>query len=141
MTQHPSRPPARPRSPALPSLSPLVLACLLALVLPVNAPAAGKAAAKAPARESSAPVTLNFVNADIEAVTRAISSMINRPMLVDPRVKGTITLYSERPVTMREGYQNYLAGLRGLPAGALGHWLAAAGAHAPAIGGIHQRAQ
>ena len=33
------------------------------------------------------------------------------------------------------------AGLRGLPAGALGHWLAAAGAHAPAIGGIHQRAQ
>jgi general secretion pathway protein D len=95
-------------------LSPLVLACLLALVLPVNAPAAGKAAAKAPARESSAPVTLNFVNADIEAVTRAISSMINRPMLVDPRVKGTITLYSERPVTMREGYQNYLAGLRGL---------------------------
>ena len=50
----------------------------------------------------------------IDAVTRAISSMINRQMLVDPRVKGTITLYSERPLSPRDAYQNYLAALRGL---------------------------
>jgi general secretion pathway protein D len=59
-------------------------------------------------------VTLNFVNADIEAVTRAMSAMINRPILVDPRVRGTITVYSEQPLTVRESYLTYLSGLRGL---------------------------
>ncbi|MFG6446861.1 type II secretion system secretin GspD [Roseateles sp. BYS180W] len=60
------------------------------------------------------PVTLNFVNTDIEAVTRAISAMINRNILVDPRVKGTLTLNNEQPLTVREAYLNYLAALRGL---------------------------
>jgi general secretion pathway protein D len=59
-------------------------------------------------------VTLNFVNADIEAVTRAIGAMVNRQFIVDPRVKGQITLYSERPLTVRDAYLNYLAALRGL---------------------------
>ena len=34
--------------------------------------------------------------------------------VVDPRVKGTITLYSEQPLPPREAYLNYLAALRGL---------------------------
>ncbi|WP_088283252.1 type II secretion system secretin GspD [Ideonella sp. A 288] len=63
---------------------------------------------------SSAPVTLNFVNADIEAVTRAISAMINRQIMVDPRVKGSMTVYSERAMPPREAYQNYLSALRGM---------------------------
>jgi general secretion pathway protein D len=33
--------------------------------------------------------------------------------VVDPRVKGTITLYSEEPLTPREAYLNFLAALRG----------------------------
>ena len=44
---------------------------------------------------SRATVTVNFVNADIEAVTRAFAAMINRNIIVDPRVKGQITVYSE----------------------------------------------
>ncbi|MBI3346891.1 MAG: type II secretion system secretin GspD, partial [Burkholderiales bacterium] len=32
----------------------------------------------------------------------------------DPRVKGTITVYSEQPVSVAEAYRNYLAALRGL---------------------------
>ncbi|HVK32847.1 MAG TPA: type II secretion system secretin GspD [Burkholderiaceae bacterium] len=59
-------------------------------------------------------VTLNFVNADIEAVTRAMGAMLNQQIVVDPRVKGTITVYSEQPMTVREAYVNYLAALRGL---------------------------
>ena len=59
-------------------------------------------------------VTLNFVNAEVDAVTRAIAVMIDRQILVDPRVKGPITVYSEQPVTVREAYQQYLAALRGL---------------------------
>ncbi|KQV86979.1 type II secretion system protein GspD [Pelomonas sp. Root1237] len=69
---------------------------------------------KGPAVRASSPVTLNFVNADIEAVTRAIGVMLDRQIIIDPRVKGTITVYSEQPVSVREAYLNYLAALRGL---------------------------
>jgi general secretion pathway protein D len=74
----------------------------------------------APARptgraERAAPkVTVNFVNADIEAVTRAFAAMTGRTMTVDPRVKGSMTVYSEQPQTVAEAYQTYLAALRGL---------------------------
>jgi general secretion pathway protein D len=67
-----------------------------------------------PPIKSRTPVTLNFVNADIEAVSRAIGAMLDRQLLVDPRVKGTITLYSEQPLAPRDAYLNYLAALRGL---------------------------
>lgn len=58
-------------------------------------------------------VTLNFVNAEIEGVSRAMAAILNRQIMVDPRVKGTITLYSEQPLTPREAYLNYLSALRG----------------------------
>ena len=60
------------------------------------------------------PVTLNFVNAEIEGVSRAIGAILDRQIIVDPRVKGQITLYSEQPLSPREAYINYLAALRGL---------------------------
>jgi general secretion pathway protein D len=66
------------------------------------------------ASRGRAPVTLNFVNADIEAVSRAMSAMLDRPIMVDPRVRGQITVYSEQPLSIREAYLNYLAALRGL---------------------------
>ena len=76
--------------------------------------ATNRAAGHSPALKSGTPVTLNFVNADIEAVTRAMGAMLDRQFIVDPRVKGNITLYSETPLTVREAYLNYLAALRGL---------------------------
>ena len=63
---------------------------------------------------ASSPVTLNFVNADIEAVSRAMAAMTDRQILVDPRVKGVITVYNEQPIPVREAYLQYLAALRGL---------------------------
>ncbi len=63
---------------------------------------------------SRAPVTVNFVNADIEGVTRAFAAMIGRAIVVDPRVKGTITVYSEQPQTIRQAWQGYQSALRGL---------------------------
>ena len=65
-------------------------------------------------RARGTPVTLNFVNADIEAVSRAIGAMLNRDILVDPRVKGNITVYNDRPQPLGEAYRNYLSALRGL---------------------------
>jgi len=60
------------------------------------------------------PVTLNFVNAEIDGVARAMAAILNQQFVVDPRVKGTITLYSEQPLSPREAYLNFLAALRGL---------------------------
>ena len=66
------------------------------------------------ARAKGQMVTLNFVNADIEAVSRAIGAMLNRDILVDPRVKGNITVYNDKPQPLGEAYRNYLSALRGL---------------------------
>jgi general secretion pathway protein D len=71
-------------------------------------------ASLAPAKGKHGNVTLNFVNADIEAVSRAIGTMLGKEMLVDPRVKGTVTVYSDKPQPIWQAYRNYLASLRGL---------------------------
>jgi len=41
-------------------------------------------------------VSLNFVNADIEEVVKAVSQITGRNFLIDPRVKGTINIVSAR---------------------------------------------
>ena len=66
------------------------------------------------AARSRAPVTVNFVNADVEAVTRAFAAMIDRPIQIDPRVKGTITVYSEQPQSVQAAWLSYQSALRGL---------------------------
>jgi general secretion pathway protein D len=73
-----------------------------------------QAQAPKPTARARAPVTVNFVNADIEAVTRAFAAMIERQIAVDPRVKGTMTVYSEQPQSVAQAYQSYLSALRGL---------------------------
>ncbi len=70
--------------------------------------------AQTASQRARAPVTVNFINADIEAVTRAMAAMIDRSIVVDPRVKGTITLYSEQPQSVSQAYQSYQTALRGL---------------------------
>ncbi|MCV2356159.1 type II secretion system secretin GspD [Paucibacter sp. B2R-40] len=96
-------------------LSVLALALLNpAWAQPSTAQATASSRTRGPALKAQTPVTLNFVNADIEAVTRAIGVMMDRQFIIDPRVKGQITLYSEQPLTVREAYLNYLAALRGL---------------------------
>jgi general secretion pathway protein D len=95
------------------ALAALLLASGSAFAQPDNANVQ-RGRSTGPAVRASSPVTLNFVNADIEAVTRAIGVMLNRQIIIDPRVKGTITVYSEQPVSVAEAYRNYLAALRGL---------------------------
>ncbi|WP_273820790.1 secretin N-terminal domain-containing protein, partial [Pseudomonas asplenii] len=58
------------------------------------------------------PVTLNFVEADIQAVVRALSRATGQQFLVDPRVKGSLTLVSEGQVPARQAYDMLLAALR-----------------------------
>jgi general secretion pathway protein D len=75
---------------------------------------AGQATAANPTNQSSTtePVMLNFVNADIDAVVRAIGQYTSRTFVVDPRVKGTLSLVTERPVTREQAYEQLLTALR-----------------------------
>ncbi len=84
--------------------------CALALALMAQLPGE----AQNLSTRSRAPVTVNFVNADIDGVTRAFAAMIGRAIVVDPRVKGSITVYSEQPQSVNQAWQSYQSALRGL---------------------------
>jgi general secretion pathway protein D len=60
----------------------------------------------------TAPVTLNFVNAEIEAIARTIATLTNRNVVVDPRVKGQMNLSTEKPVGGAEAFNQFLSALR-----------------------------
>jgi general secretion pathway protein D len=64
------------------------------------------------ARAADEPVTLNFVNADIEAVVKAVAEMTGRNFVLDPRVKGVINIVSSRPVPANLVYPTLLSALR-----------------------------
>ena len=57
-------------------------------------------------------ISLNFVNADIPEVVKAVSHITGRNFLVDPRVKGTINIVSSTPVPAALAYDILLSALR-----------------------------
>jgi len=64
------------------------------------------------AAQNEEPVSLNFVNADIQEVIRAISQISGKNFLVDQRVKGTINIVSSTPVSPSLAYDILLSALR-----------------------------
>src|SRR5436190_13730489 len=106
--EHDSAPPlvhriiAAVRSGVRTRLKPIVAVVAAALLAAI--PAAG-------AQESDT-VTLNFVNADIDAAVKAVAEITGRNFLVDPRVKGTINIVSARPVAKSLVYPTLLSALR-----------------------------
>src|SRR3954464_11120426 len=77
-------------------------------------------AAPAHAQTSPAPaqtgdantVTINFVNADIEGVVKAVSEITGKNFVLDPRVKGTVNIVSARPIARALVYDVFLSALR-----------------------------
>ncbi|MDT7928229.1 type II secretion system secretin GspD [Tepidimonas sp.] len=65
-----------------------------------------------PAVRPGQPITLNFTDAEIEAVARAIGLLSGRHIVVDPRVKGTLTLVTEAPVSPQAALAQFGAELR-----------------------------
>lgn len=57
-------------------------------------------------------VTLDFANAEIDAVARTMATITGRNVVVDPRVKGTMTLTSTAPVSPAEAMRLFGAQLR-----------------------------
>ncbi len=67
----------------------------------------------AQAQEPSAnQATLNFVGADIESVVKAIGHYTRTTFVIDPRVKGSINLVSEKPVSKAQALQLLGSALR-----------------------------
>jgi len=64
------------------------------------------------AQGAYAEVTLNFVNADIDQVAKAIGAATNKTIIVDPRVKGQLNLVSENPVPEEQALKTLEAALR-----------------------------
>src|SRR5205814_4096896 len=57
-------------------------------------------------------LTLNFANTEIEAVARAMADFTGRTFIVDPRVKGTVSLVVDKPVTADQALAALTAALR-----------------------------
>lgn len=89
-----------------PALRRLSAAALLCCAL---APAAAPVTAWAQPNDEAA---LNFVGADIESVIKAVGHYTNITFLIDPRVKGTLTLVSEKSITKSQAFQLLASALR-----------------------------
>ena len=76
-------------------------ALLIALALP-----------PAQAQTQGEAVVLNFVNADIPSVIKAVGELTGRNFIIDPRVKGTVMITSAKPVSRHQVYPILLSALR-----------------------------
>ena len=92
--------------------------CLAIVISGAQAWAADNAPAERPGAGSAARptgpdmVTLNFVNADIEGVVKAVSEITGKNFVLDPRVKGTINIVSARPMSRALVYEVFLSAMR-----------------------------
>ena len=82
-------------------------ALLLCASVPLQALAAPQGSV-----QSNEPVTLNFANAEIEAVARTIATITGRNVVVDPRVRGQLTLVTDKPVAPSVAFNQFLSALR-----------------------------
>ncbi|MFS2020079.1 type II secretion system secretin GspD, partial [Massilia sp. CT11-108] len=55
---------------------------------------------------------LNFVNADMESVIKAVGHYTGTTFIIDPRVKGTLTLVSEKTLTRAQAFSLLTSALR-----------------------------
>ena len=79
--------------------------------------AASPTQARTPAGAKAAPaggepITLNFFNADIEAVARTMAVVTGRDVVIDPRVKGTMNLATERAIPPAAAFDQFALALR-----------------------------
>ncbi len=64
------------------------------------------------ANRAGGPVTLNFANAEIDAVARTMAVITGRNVVVDPRVKGVMTLVTTNTVTPAQALRLFSSQLR-----------------------------
>ncbi len=82
--------------PALRRLAAGTMLCCAATIVAMPSPAF--------AQETANAAALSFVNADIESVIKAIGHYTGMTFIIDPRVKGTLTLVSEKSLSKSEAF-------------------------------------
>ena len=82
--------------PALRRLAAGAMLCCAATIVAMPSPAF--------AQETANAAALSFVNADIESVIKAIGHYTGMTFIIDPRVKGTLTLVSEKSLSKSEAF-------------------------------------
>ena len=90
----------------------MYLASALLVVMLYVATAATTATSARAQEPGKNQATLNFVGADIESVVRAIGHYTGNTFVIDPRVKGTINLVSEKPVNKTQAFDMLTSVLR-----------------------------
>ncbi len=103
-------PPATPRFRETFWLRNCFINYCLALLLSFSAVFAHAAEAERAATPDT--VTLNFVNADIEGVVKAVGEITGKNFLLDPRVKGAVNIVSAKPMSRALVYDVFLSALR-----------------------------
>jgi len=63
-------------------------------------------------KEEKETVSLNFVNADIQSVIKAVSMITGKNFIVDQRVNGTVNIISNGPIAKELVYPTLLSALR-----------------------------
>lgn len=90
----------------MPMTDPFRPVCRLAgLLAALCLPLAGHAAPQEP-------LTINFVGVDVESAVKAVGQVTGRNFVIDPRVKGSINIVSNRPMAPETAYQTLVAALR-----------------------------
>ena len=92
----------------------------------------------------AAPVTLNLKDAEINALVESMSVLTGKNFIVDPRVKGRVTIISSKPMDEKELYEVFLAvlgvhGFAAIPSGNVIKIVPAAGAKQENIPTMDQR--
>ena len=64
------------------------------------------------AQSPTTPVTLNFVDADIDVVAKAVGELTGKTFVLDPRVKGKINIQSAKGIAPGLAYPTFLSALR-----------------------------
>jgi len=82
------------------------------LALLAGALLCGPAPASFAAEPAAGEANLNFVGADIDTVIKAVGQYTNITFVIDPRVKGTLNLVSEKPVSKAQAFQMLGSALR-----------------------------
>jgi general secretion pathway protein D len=90
--------------PLRPALRRIAAGVMLCCAVATAAPALAQG------QENSA--ALSFVNADIESVIKAVGHYTGMTFIIDPRVKGTLTLVSEKSLTKSQAFGLLTSALR-----------------------------
>ncbi|MEN3028082.1 MAG: type II secretion system secretin GspD [Aquificaceae bacterium] len=89
----------------------LALLLLIFLCLPAGAQEAEELQKQAQEQRRTGKVFLNFNNADISLVVKFMSELTGKNIVLDPNVKGSITISSAKPVTLSQAWELFVMSL------------------------------